>query len=594
MRSHQWTKIFIVGLFLSSCLYGLPASAQQSTSSLYAQTSEMADAMIQYDADKASILRFYSTASQGEFGGRQQGAGYNTPERRKRLLELIDQYLDQLKKSPFEKWNINGKVDYVLFKRNLESEQYQLLEEQKTYDQIAKYLTFSDRLFALQKPRRRGISVSGEAVAKELNDINKEIATAIDKLKKVDSLEQSQANLASDAARGLQGVMRDYFNFYNGYDPLFSWWVPKTYTATDSLLGVFSNAIRRKGKVNTLQKDDGSGIVGNPIGSTELARQLKYEWISYSPEDLVDIANKEFAWCDAEMLKASREMGFGDKWKDALEKVKQTYVPPGQQPQAMYELYKQSVNFLKKNDLLTLPPLSEEDWGMYMMSAERQRVSPFFLGGQSLIISYPTNTMTYDEKMMSMRGNNPNFSRATVHHELLAGHHLQGYMTARHKAYRNFDTPFWVEGNSLYWELLLWDMKFPRTPEERIGMLFWRMHRCARIIFSLNYHLGKWTPQQCIDFLVDRVGHERANAEGEVRRSFTGGYGPLYQIAYMIGGLEFYALKKELVNTKKMTYRQYHDAILHENSLPIELLRAILTNQNIDRDYKPSWKFYNK
>ena len=594
MKCHQLTKIFILVILLSSCLYSLQVSAQQNTSSLYAQTSEMADAMIQYDADKASILRFYSTSSQGEFAFRQQGPGYNSPERRKRLLELIDQYLEILKKSPFEKWNINGKVDYVLFKRNLESDQYQLLEEQKTYDQIAKYLTFSDRLYTLQKPRRRGMAVDGEKVAKELNDINKDIATAIDKLKKVDSIELTQANLASEAAKGLQGVLKDYFNFYNGYDPLFTWWVPRTYTATDSLLGVFASAIKRKGKVNNLQKDDGSGIIGNPIGSTELVRQLKYEWISYSPEDLVDIANKEFAWCDAELLKASRDMGFGDKWKDALEKVKKTYVAPGKQPEAMYDLYKQSVDFLKKNDLLTLPPLSEEDWGMYMMSAERQRVSPFFLGGQSLIISYPTNTMTYDEKMMSMRGNNPNFSRATVHHELLAGHHLQGYMTSRHKAYRNFDTPFWVEGNSLYWELLLWDMKFPRTPEERIGMLFWRMHRCARIIFSLNYHLGKWTPQQCIDFLVDRVGHERANAEGEVRRSFTGGYGPLYQIAYMIGGLEFYALKKELVDTKKMTYKQYHDAILHENSLPIEMLRAILTNQNIDRDYKPSWKFYNK
>ena len=594
MKSHQWTKNLIAVILLSSCLYSTQVSAQQNTSSLYSQTSEMADAMIQYDADKASILRFYSTASQGDFFSRQQGPGYNTPERRKRLLQLIDEYLELLKRSSFEKWNINGKVDYVLFKRNLESEQYQLQEEQKTYDQIVKYLTFSDRLFTLQKPRRRGISVNGEEVAKELNDINKDITIAIDKLKKVDSIELNQANLASEAAKGLQAVLKDYFNFYNGYDPLFTWWVPRTYTATDSLLGVFSNAIKRKGKVNNLQKDDGSGIIGNPIGSVELVRQLNYEWISYSPEDLVDIANKEFAWCDAELLKASREMGFGDKWKDALEKVKQTYVSPGKQPEAMYDLYKQSVDFLKKNDLLTLPSLSEEDWGMYMMSAERQRVSPFFLGGQSLIISYPTNTMTYDEKMMSMRGNNPNFSFATVHHELLAGHHLQGYMTARHKTYRNFDTPFWTEGNALYWEFLLWDMKFPRTPEQRIGMLFWRMHRCARIIFSLNYHLGKWTPQQCIDFLVDRVGHERANAEGEVRRSFTGQYGPLYQIAYMIGGLEFYALKKELVDTKKMTYKQYHDAILHENNLPVEMLRAILTNQNIGRDYKPSWKFYNK
>ena len=52
------------------------------------------------------------------------------------------------------------------------------------------------------------------------------------------------------------------------------------------------------------------------------------------------------------------------------------------------------------------------------------------------------------------------------------------------------------------------------------------------------------TPQQCIDFLVDRVGHERANAEAEVRRSFNGTYPPLYQLAYMIGGLQFRALHR--------------------------------------------------
>ncbi len=587
-------KRMLAASFLLALFSFLQTAAQQPAFDLYKQTSEMADILVQYNADKGSITRFYATGSQGEGFGRFQGPSYNSPERRKRLLKLIDDYQQQLKKLPFDKMNVNGKVDYILFKRNIESEQYQLLEEQKTYDQVAKYLPFSDKLYELQKPRRRGIAADGEAVAKELNEINKEIVKAVAALKKADSLESGQANLASEAAKGLQGSLKDYFNFYNGYDPLFSWWVPKTYSETDSLLGAFANAIKKKGRINVLQKDDGSGIIGNPIGNTELIRQLQYELIAYTPEELVDIANKEFAWCDAELLKASREMGFGDNWKAAQEKVKQSYVPPGKQPEAMYELYKQSVEFLNKHDLVTLPPLSDEAWGMYMMSAERQRVSPFFLGGRSLIISYPTNTMTYEEKLMSMRGNNPHFSRATVHHELLAGHHLQGYMNDRHKAYRNFDTPFWIEGNALYWELLLWDLNFPRSPEDRIGMLFWRMHRCARIIFSLNYHLGKWTPQQCIDFLVDRVGHERANAEGEVRRSFTGGYGPLYQIAYMIGGLQFYALKKELVDTKKMTYKQYHDAVLQENNIPIEMLRAILTNQPLSRDYKPGWKFYKK
>ena len=576
--------VIVVGIFT----FGVQSSAQQSTNALYEQTSEMADMMIQYDADKESIMRIYSTGSQ------QQGSDYNSPERRQRLLQLIDHYQEQMEIVDFDKMNINGKVDYILFKRDLGDEEYQLNQEDKIYQQVIQYLPFSDRIYALEKPRRRGMAVNGEAVAKELDEIRKEIIKAFGKLKTSDSIEKKQDDVAVAAVKGLQGVLKNYYNFYNGYDPLFTWWVPKTYTAVDSLLNAYATSIKRKMKGSGIQKDDGSGILGNPIGREELIRQLKLEFIPYTPEDLVNIANKEFAWCDEELLKASHDMGFADNWKAALEKVKNSYVPPGKQPEAMYDLYKESVAFLKKNDLVTIPPLAEEDWSMYMMSPERQLSSPFFLGGQSLIISYPTNTMTYEEKMMSMRGNNPNFSRATVHHELIAGHHLQGYMINRYKTYRHFGTPFWVEGNALYWEMLLWEMKFPRTPEERIGMLFWRMHRCARIIFSLNYHLGKWTPQQCIDFLVDRVGHERANAEGEVRRSFTGGYGPLYQIAYMLGGLQFMALKKELVDSHKMTYKQYHDAILKENSLPIEMLRAILTNQPLTKEFKTNWRFYDK
>ncbi len=228
-----------------------------------------------------------------------------------------------------------------------------------------------------------------------------------------------------------------------------------------------------------------------------------------------------------------------------------------------------------------------------MMSPERQLVNPFFLGGEEFIVSYPTNTMTHDQKMMSMRGNNPHFSRATVHHELIAGHGLQAFMTRRYKTYRHFETPFWVEGWSLYWEMLLYDLKFPRSAEDRVGMLFWRMHRCARIIFSLNYHIGKWSPQECIDFLINRVGHEPANAEGEVRRSFVGGYDPLYQIAYMIGGLQIRALKDELVGSKKMTYKQFHDQFMQENKLPIEMMRAILTKTSLPKDYQSSWRFYS-
>ncbi len=100
------------------------------------------------------------------------------------------------------------------------------------------------------------------------------------------------------------------------------------------------------------------------------------------------------------------------------------------------------------------------------------------------------------------------------------------------------------------------------------------------------------SPQESVDFLVERVGHERDNASGEVRRSFSGDYGPLYQIAYMIGGLQFYNLHRELVGSKKMTNRAFHDAILKENSIPVEMVRAILTKQKLTRNFKPNWRFY--
>ena len=123
-------------------------------------------------------------------------------------------------------------------------------------------------------------------------------------------------------------------------------------------------------------------------------------------------------------------------------------------------------------------------------------------------------------------------------------------------------------------------------------MLWWRMHRAARIIFSLNFHLGRWTPEQCIDFLVNRVGHERFTATGEVRRSFAGNYSPLYQVAYMMGGLQIRSLYNELVETKKMTPKQFHDAILRANSMPIEMLRALMTSQPLTREYRAQWKYY--
>jgi hypothetical protein len=56
--------------------------------------------------------------------------------------------------------------------------------------------------------------------------------------------------------------------------------------------------------------------------------------------------------------------------------------------------------------------------------------------------------------------------------------------------------------------------------------------------------------------------------------------------------MQFRALHRDVVGSKKMTNCAFHDAILKENRIPVELIRADLTNQRLTRDYKTSWRFY--
>ena len=267
---------------------------------------------------------------------------------------------------------------------------------------------------------------------------------------------------------------------------------------------------------------------------------------------------------------------------------------PGEQPELIRELAFEAIDYLEANELVSVPELAKRVWRMEMMSPERQRYTPYFTGGEVISVAFPTGGMEHDSKLMSLRGNNEHFSRATVHHELIPGHHLQQFMQSRHATHRRpFGTPFWGEGWALYWEMVLWDSGFQRSPEDRMGMLFWRMHRCARIVFSLRYQLGEWTPEECIEHLIENVGHERANATAEVRRSVQGGYGPLYQCAYMLGGLQLRALHRELVVGGRMTDREFHDSVLRQGSIPIELLRALLSDAPLARDARTTWRFYD-
>jgi uncharacterized protein (DUF885 family) len=583
-----------VGAALLTALAATPQQRSTSTPAAAASRdiqpdaypqSELRGMIEQYSADRGSVLRFYDIPF--------------SPARRNRMKAFYSGWLSRTERLNLDALSQDGRIDYLLFHNHLQHALRQLDIEAKHLSETEQLAPFAHVIIELEEARQQMQPIDSAKAAAAVDGLQKEVAAtrkSIEASLKAEppvAIQKNVAKRASGNIDALRKILKTWFGFYNGYDPAFTWWVAEPYKKADHALETYAVFLREK--VVGIKPDDKETVVGDPIGREALLGELASEMIPYTPEELIAIANREMAWCEEEMKHASRELGYGDDWHKALEYVKTRYVAPGKQPGLIRDLAHEAVQFLDQHDLVTIPPIARETWRMNMMSPERQLINPFFTGGEVISVSYPTNGMTEEQKLMTMRGNNIHFSRATVFHELIPGHELQGYMAVRYRPWRLvFDTPFYVEGWSLYWELLFWDMKFQKSPEDRIGALFWRMHRCARIIFSLSFHLEKMSPQQAIDFLVDRVGHERDNAAGEVRRSFESDYSPLYQCAYLLGGLQIRALHRELVESGKMTNRAFHDAVLQENAIPIEMVRAGLTHQKVSRDFVSSWKFYGE
>ncbi len=559
------------------------------------------------DADQSTVDRAYDL--------RWASATFDRKE------QLYRDWLKNLTVTNFDALAQQGKVDYVLLRNDLSSSIDRISLQRTRLQEMDELLAFRDIINELEHARGQMRAVDGQAAASKVSDLAEQVkkfkervekgkkdkpkdTNEIAKAKSDDSekaekkksevqplkVSPALARRTANAIGDLRNALKNWFSFYDGYQPDFSWWLKKPYEEANSALEGYAKYLKEE--VAELKGKDEDPLLGDAIGRDALIHDIAAELLPYTPEELIAIGEREFAWCEAEMKKAAQQMGFDD-WKKALAKVKSNFVPPGKQEETVAGFARDAIEFVKTRDLVTVPPLCEDVWRLTMASPETQKSIPYVAyGGGSIIVAYAKDEMKHDDKLMSMRGNNRNFTRITTAHELIPGHHLQAFNAARHRDYRrSFSTPFFVEGWALYWEMRLWDLNYATTPEDRIGMLFWRMHRGARIIVSLKFHLGQMQPKEMVDFLVDRVGHEKLGATSEVRRFIAGDYSPLYQCGYMIGGKQLYALHKEIVGAGKMSEREFHDTVLTYGPIPVEMIRAGMLNLPLSRETKSTWRF---
>jgi hypothetical protein len=515
--------------------------------------------------------------------------------------QLTRDWLARLDALPWDSLSIDEKIDWHLLRAHLRHESAESSLARQRLAQMEPLLPFRKPIQQLATARLQRTSADPESSAAALATLSAPLKSLRDSLaaerkaatdrKESPPIPPSTALRAAAATDAIRESLEAWFRFHDGFQPDFSWWVRQPYSSLRDALEAHAKFLREDLASQKGNADD--PLVGDPIGAAALTAGLAHEMIPYSPEELIDIANREFSWCESQLATAATAMGTTPK--GAIEKIKLAHVPPGGQPALAVAEANRSINFLKQHHLVSIPPFAEEIWRLEMIPPDAQKTMPYAVYGQpAMRVAYPTDSMPHDDKIAAMRGNNRHFMRIVTPHELIPGHHLQRFASARNRTWRSlFYTPFYVEGWALHWEMLFWDLNYAESPEDRAGMLFWRMHRCARIIVSLRFHLGSMSPDEMIAFLTDRVGHEKSGATSEVRRYIGGSYGPLYQAAYMLGGLQLRSLHKDLVTSGTMSPRDFHDAVLAQNAIPIELIRAALTKNPPARDWQPSWRFAN-
>ncbi len=169
---------------------------------------------------------------------------------------------------------------------------------------------------------------------------------------------------------------------------------------------------------------------------------------------------------------------------------------------------------------------------------------------------------------------------ALTMHEAVPGHHNQIALAQELDLpeFRRFATFFtaFVEGWGLYSERLGLDIGIYDTPEKQMGRLSYEMWRACRLVVDTGIHAQSWTKEQAVRFMADNTALSAANIDAEVNRYIAD---PGQALAYKLGELTIRRLrtKAETELGPKFDLRAFHDAVLEQGAIPLDLLETRLT-----------------
>jgi uncharacterized protein (DUF885 family) len=161
-------------------------------------------------------------------------------------------------------------------------------------------------------------------------------------------------------------------------------------------------------------------------------------------------------------------------------------------------------------------------------------------------------------------------------HEAVPGHHLQIALSQEIEGIpelrKEMDFTAFIEGWGLYAEKLGEEMDFYKTPYDKMGQLTYEMWRAIRLVVDVSMHTLGWSRENAIQYFEENAGKASHDIEVEVDRYIVW---PGQALAYKIGELQIRELRAfaEEQLGGRFNIRQFHDELLSQGTLPMDILR---------------------
>jgi uncharacterized protein (DUF885 family) len=169
--------------------------------------------------------------------------------------------------------------------------------------------------------------------------------------------------------------------------------------------------------------------------------------------------------------------------------------------------------------------------------------------------------------------------RTLAYHEGIPGHHFQGSIAQEIPGLPFFQRviPFtaYMEGWALYAERLAWELGFEKDPLDNLGRLRDEMMRAVRLVVDTGIHYKRWTREQAIQYMMENTGMAESDVTAEIERYFVD---PGQALAYKVGMLKILQLREKAKAElgEQFDLAQFHDQVLDNGALPLELLERVI------------------